>query len=87
MAKKINWKIRQSKKVRCPWCGKMVGISSSQNLLSHIVSKGIKCVGIGQPVKDVKEYWKKWNREFFREEKHLKLWRELKDTEEFKPKK
>jgi len=74
MAKKINWKIRQAKKVICPWCGKMVSISSSRNLLSHVVSKGIKCVGIGQPVKDVEEYWKRWN-----QEDHMKTWRELKN--------
>jgi hypothetical protein len=44
--------------IKCPWCGKLVGISGSKNLLSHIVSKGIKCVGIGQPVNMVEEFWK-----------------------------
>ena len=77
MAKKINWKIRQAKKVRCPWCGKLVGISSSRNLLSHVVSKGIKCVGIGQPVDTIKEYW-----EWKSQQDNMKIWREL-----FKPEK
>jgi len=47
--------------------------------MSHIVSKGIKCVGIGQPVDAVKEYWKRWN-----QEDHMKTWRELKDKLKWK---
>jgi len=36
------------KKIKCPWCGKMMGFSKNGNLEPHIQSTKIKCVGVGQ---------------------------------------
>jgi hypothetical protein len=45
MAKRKKPKLR----VKCPWCGRMVGFSKSENLEPHVGPGGVRCVGEGQP--------------------------------------
>jgi hypothetical protein len=36
-------------KIKCPWCGRIVGFSKKGNIEPHIASTKVKCVGVGQP--------------------------------------
>jgi len=44
----VSFKSKVMKKIKCPWCGRMVGFSKSGNLEPHIQSTNVKCVGVGQ---------------------------------------
>ena len=39
------------KTAKCPFCTKTVSLSKKNCILSHLVSTGVKCVGIGYELK------------------------------------
>lgn len=40
---------RTAERIKCPWCGRVVGFSRSGSIEPHIVSPKVKCIGVGQP--------------------------------------
>jgi hypothetical protein len=40
-------------KIKCPWCGRMVGFSKKGTLEPHVQASKVKCVGVGQPKEQV----------------------------------
>jgi len=42
-------KTKTPSKIKCPWCGRVIGFSKSGNIEPHVGPGGVKCVGVGQP--------------------------------------
>jgi len=42
--------------LRCPWCGKRPVPTKRGRLASHVTAGNIKCIGIGQPVDQVRAW-------------------------------
>lgn len=41
--------MKSQAKVKCPWCGRVVGFSRGDRLVPHVGPGGVKCAGVGQP--------------------------------------